>query len=793
MIATTEARARLRAILLSTVLAPALLVSAPSLAQTQTEASDTKLDEIVVTGRLREEALQTVPLAISAFNEARVEAAIADTIVDFQKFLPNVQLSDVNFSGNTLAVSIRGISFADLEKSFENAIGVSIDGVFLGTNTGAAFEISDVESIEVLRGPQGTLQGRNTIGGAINIRRTRPTGELGMKVNLRYARYDNIDASFVINTNKIGDALSFKFFGTYKEGDSHTFNRTLNRRDEGKDYFSGGMAIAVQPEGSTWEGLITVEYMDDNSRFPSAVNLTKPNLNQTVYNTIRGTVPPAAWFGATLGRGGTLCDAVIVAFGSENACDTRSLVPIQAAGFNVGFQPIPFENTMEQWAATVEINGELGGAKFKSVTGYRDSSELLREENTGAPPIPLPLPTGTIQVPLFVAVRDTIYNQFSQEFNLNFNPTDFADVVAGVYYMRTNYTLRPGLFNGQTALAFLLGGPAQSGGASQVLNSYAVFAEAIWNLTPTVRLTTGARYTHEKKNFNVFQTTAPVFNVTSEESWSKLTGRALLDWQLNDDVLLYGGWSRGFRSGGFNGRAASELAARTSYDPETVDSFEIGAKTSWFDGRMTFNPTFFYAKYKDVQQDIIVPAPGGQGTNTFVENAGAARIYGAEAELQARVLDNLTVNAAVGFLDAKYTRFEVFDAALGRRVDVKDQRQWRRSPDITFSVGANYTHPIGPGELLLNTNLSYIDDFATSPVRDAFAREIIVAQTKFDISLGYQQEQLGVVKDFSIKAYGKDILAGKDGRLNTTLNAGIFFFGVQVPARTFGVETSFSF
>jgi iron complex outermembrane receptor protein len=771
-----------RVILPAILLAGTALAGAPLAAQAAggqvaaTEEPGNQLADIVVTGRLRTENLQDVPLAITAFDAGAVEQRQLDTVADLQRFVPNVQLSDIAFSGNALAVSIRGISFADLEKTFENAIGVSIDGVFLGTNTGAAFEIADIESIEVLRGPQGTLQGRNTIGGAINIRRTRPTEEAGVRVLARYSRYNNFNGFAILNSGRIADGpLMAKGFVSYRKGDSHTFNLTTNRRDDGPDYVNGGVAFLFQPEDSMFDALLTVEYMRDRSRFPSLVNLTKANLTPAQQADIINTVPPPFRFGAALGRGGTLCDAVKVAFGADTGCDTAS------------FAPIPHINEMNQFAATMEIRGEVRGVQINSITGYRSSSELLIEENTGAPPV-----LGAL--PLFVAARDTDYSQMSQELNARFDIGTLADVVGGIYYLWTEYRLVPGVYNNIAAQAFLLNAPIQNFVAGQQLDSFALFAEAIWNLSDRLRLTTGARYTFESKNFFI-NTAAPVqFAVRARDSWRRLTGRVIADFRLTDDALLYGGWSRGFRSGGFNGRAASPAAAARSYDPETVDSFEAGAKLSFLDNRLRVNPTAFYATYRDVQQDIIVAAPGGQGTNTFVENAGGARIYGFELEAQARVGSRINLLAAFGYLNAKYTRFEIEDPANpGTIIDVKDQRQWRRSPDFTVSIGGDYRLPAGPGEVVLFANYSYIDEYATSPVKDPFAREIIEAQSKFDVSLGYEMRNVGPFREARITGFARDILHKDNGRLNTTLNAGIFFFGVQVPARIFGVEAVVGF
>ncbi len=764
-----------------------LAVPAPGLAQTAEVAPTAGVEDIIVTGRLRSERLQDTPLSITAFSETRLENAVVENLTELQRFTPNVQFSDVQFSGNTLASSIRGVSFADLEKTFENAIGVSIDGVFLGSNAGAAVEMSDIQSVEILRGPQGTLQGRNTIGGAINIRRTNPTDEAGVQGVVRYRRYNVFDGSLIINTGRFADYFAFKAFLNYKAGNSHTFNTTLGRQEDGLDYLAGGGTL-LWDTGGDWTGTVTLEAMRDRSNAPNPVNLTRPNLSDAQRQQIRLTFPPNVWFGVALGSGGNVCDAVLTQFFSDAACDTASLVPIRESGYSTAVGPIPFKNFMDLTALTSNITGQIGTVGVKSITGWRKSRELLIEENTGAPPIPI------VNAPLFVAARDTSYTQISQEFNFNFDLTDRIDMVAGLYYLHTDYVLVPGTFNGVKAQAFLLGNPIQSFTAGQKLNAYAVFGEGIWSVTDRVRLTGGFRYSYEEKDFFI-NSVAPVpFAVQRQESWGKPTGRVIVDAKITPDIMVYGGWSRGFRAGGFNGRAASVIAAERSYDPETVDSIESGFRMSFLDDRLRVNPTGFYTKYRNVQQDIIVQAPGGAGTNTFVENAGGARIYGFELELNARPTERVNLYGALGLLNAKYTRFIIEDPANpGSFIDVKDQRQWRRAPDVTFSVGGDWTIPAGPGSIIFGGNLSYIDEYATSPLVDPFGREIIEAQTKLDLTLSYEREDLGPLKRFRLSAFGRDIAHGANGRLNTTLNAGLFFFGVQVPARIWGVEALVAF
>ena len=239
-----------------------------ALAQTATPADETAPQvaeetgtnpDIIVTARFRNELLQDTPLSISAFNAKTIENSVLTDVRDVQKFLPNVQLSRISFAGNALGASIRGVSFADLEKTFDPAIGVAIDGVFLGTNTGANIDFSDIESIEVLRGPQGTLYGRNTIGGTISVRRTRPTGEFGVKAHARYASFNATDFDAVVNLPKLGDAVSIKLFGLIRNSDSFTRSRTTGKREQGRDYYNIGAAVLFDLGGET-TALASVDY-----------------------------------------------------------------------------------------------------------------------------------------------------------------------------------------------------------------------------------------------------------------------------------------------------------------------------------------------------------------------------------------------------------------------------------------------------------------------------------------------------------------------------------------------------
>ena len=757
---------------------------AAAMAQAQTasaagagaSATDTAaIDNIVVTARFRNEKLQDTPLSVSALNANIIQNSVLLDVQNIQKFLPNVQLARVSFAGNALAASIRGVSFADLEKTFDPAIGISIDGVFLGTNTGANVDFFDLESVEVLRGPQGTLYGRNTIGGTISMRRTKPTGELGATLHGRYGSYGTYDLDAVVNLPKIGDVASIKLFGLLRKSDSFTRNRYTGEREKGRDFWNigGSMLLDLGPDTTA---LLSVDYQKDRSGYPSTINLTQAS-------------------GLPFGAGGNICDftqAIFAAVPSlqDLGCASQGYLKQAKENYTLANSTIPFQSSIDGVNASLEINAKLGNFKLTAITGYRDTNDSLLEENTGTPPIPV---APGVALPLFVAARDQSYKQFSQEVRIAGNLTDNIDIVAGAYYLHTDYFIKPFPYNGaRAAQAYILNGPVQNFTAGQRLDSIAVFAESIFKLGNNVRLTVGGRYTWETKDFNIDFTVPGKFSAAAKKTFSDPTGRVILDWKPNPDTMLYASWSRGFRSGGFNGRATSATSIGP-YNPERVDSYEAGVKSDLLGGKLRFNPTAFWVNYNNKQEDIIRAA--GAGTETVVENASSARIWGLELEMQARPTPDLTLRASGGYLNAKYKSFLIPDLANpGQFVDVSSQRNFRRAPKYSFNAGVDYGMQVSSADrVTLTLDYAYIDDLTASPLADTTGarRDVIPAYGTLDASVALLHEG-SAIKNLRISAYARDLL-NKGGRLANVLDAGLFYFGVVAPRQQFGIEATIRF
>jgi len=756
----------------------------PPAAQPPVKADDQGIADIVVTARFRSETLQNTPVSVSALNAKTLTNSVVTDMNSIQKFLPNVQLSRINYAGQALGASIRGISFADLEKTFDPTIGIAIDGVFLGTNTGANINFNDIESIEVLRGPQGTLYGRNTIGGTISVRRTTPTGILGFKGTARYSSFNSLDLDGVLNLPKIGDLLSIKLFGLRRRSDAPTRNRYTGNREPGRNYYNfGGSVLADLGETSI---LASAEYQKDRSKYSSAVNLTLGS-------------------GNSFFAGGNICDYTREIGLGDAGCASQGYLRQGPEGYKLANTSIPFQSFLSGWNGSLEIKSKIGALNLTSITGYRDTKDSLLEENTGTPPLSYTGVPGA-GIPLFVAARDQTYKQFSQELRIQGNITDRIDLVAGAYYLHTKYAIQPLAFNGSTAglayLAlpvlptppFLLSIPIQRATAGQTLDSYAVFAESIVKIADNVRLTVGGRYTTETKKFSIQQTAPTSFMAGGKKTWSDPSGRIILDWKPNPDTMLYASWSRGIRSGGWNGRASSATSVGP-YDPERVDSFEGGIKASLFDGKLRINPTVFLAKYNNKQEEFLRRDPSGNATETVVQNAATAEVKGFELDLQARPARDLTLRAAASYLDAKYKAFPVPDLTRpGQVIDIRNIANFRRAPKYTFTTGMDYVHNFDMrNSMNLTVDYGYIGSYKTSPRVDVtgLKRDTIAAHTAFDASLALVHKG-DIAKSLRIAAYVHDLFHGGN-RITNTLDVGVFYFGAVNPNREMGIEATIQF
>lgn len=788
----------------ATVSALALAISAPVYAQDAAPqdgaTEDQGIGDIVVTAQRRAENVQDVPIAVTALDQALLDSATIEDIRDLAGRVPSLVVDNVGAGPSAAAISIRGISFEDIEKSFDPAVGVVVDGVFIGTNTGQLLDSFDMERLEVLRGPQGTLFGRNTIGGVINVTRTRPTDDAGIRASAAYSTFDTIRGRVVINSGTLGDIAAIKVFGFYDRTDGFYNNVTKGEREGEYETLTGGVTLELTPTDNI-TALITYEHMRERG--------------ETI------TAPLSA----------TGKDLFCLAPGAPNfspavECN-RFALPNHGLYTTFSGLDTPVRNDTD--AITANIDFEFGDFTLSSVTGYRTNDESVAQDFDGS------------SVGFFNTLRLQDYEQFSQELRLVGDLSDSINLLLGAYYFDSSYTL-----DQTTTLGGLLTGGAPAQLRQYVEHSsvsYAGFADVRFRLSDALTVSLGGRYTRDEKEiFNNYgqigalvgltlptfdgmscvQATGtfspapgvvlPVFgaanNCNGSQSFGRFTFRGNVAYALSDDANAYASFSRGFRSGGFNGRASSPTSLGP-YQPETVDAYEVGLKADWLDRTLRTNIALYYTKYDNKQEEIVQASPPGSASpqETVVGNAASANIMGAEFELTARVSDHLTFNASFSYTDAEFDSFlnDVVGLTPGSAPDMipddVSSLSLRRAPKYQWSFGMNYSRELGAGTLDVSTNLRFQSKYQTciAPARPRIPgnivndercltedREDLTAQISYTLPVGNDGQEV------SISLFGRN-LTDHRGLSSTLPVAGLFTFGAARQPRTVGAEVGFSF
>lgn len=621
-----------------------------------------------------------------------------------------------------------------------------VDGIFLGTNTGQLLDFFDIGSIEVLRGPQGTLFGRNTIGGVVNIRRTRPTGEFGGKAELVFGNYGLFQARGVFNAPIIDDVLAVKLFVQHNYTSGFYRNVTLNR-DEPKvrsENFGAAFLFTPTPD---FEALLTVEKQVQR--------------------------------GHTVNASGSTTGDVVCFVAPANQCN-RNLTTDLYTTFTQFDNPTEYDSP----AITLEMNWDVSeNVKLTSITGWRKSDEIFFQDFDGT------------SAAFYETIRDQDYRQFSQELRASVKLSETLDFVSGLYFFDNRY------FNHQTTfLGTILGGGRPEQFAEQDSTSYAGYLDVNWAFAERFRVTLGGRYTRDEKKFrNRF---LGGFDVSAEDSWNKFTPKISVDYRPTDEVMLYASYSRGYRAGGFNGRATSIATSQTSYNPETVDSYELGLKTQFFDRRLSFNIAGFQTKYDDKQEGIIRRTPpGSPNTNeTIVSNAASATIKGIEADLTARPFAGLSFNASVGFLDSKYDGYDTLNPLTLAPIDLSGL-DLTFNPSFTGSAGASYSAPTVIGDVTISTNYRHISRYFTAITPDpsnanpnAPTINSLASRTRpldqWDMSVAIEPD-LGTFKP-SLNLFMRNILDKRSISANTIV-PGLFKTPTGREPRTYGLQVGIKF
>lgn len=649
----------------------------PALAQEQ-EASDfgtsVLLEEVLVTARKREELAQDVPLSVTAYGAEQLEALKVRDLSNLSVAMPNVAMDDIATFRTIANFSIRGLGINSSIPSIDPTVGVFVDGVYMGQNAGLVVDLFDIRSIEVLRGPQGTLFGRNVTGGAILINTRRPAEELEFSARAAIDGNPNGDGgltSYLMGSlsGPLSDRLAFRL-SAYASNDDGWFENLATGDDFGAADTTIIRPVLQWRPNDAVEVFLRWEHLESDGDGPASQNHTN-------------------------GLG-------IPGFFANFERDSFDFA-IDEPGF------YDFENDL----VTLEVNWDVGfgDGTFTNIFGWKDYVSTARSDIDAQP------------VWLFHAPAWNNAEQFSNEFRYNGTFRD-ATVTAGVYW----FTNEVEYHERRELLGLATGGVApaltQDGGGDYEVDSLAVFGTVDYVLNDRWTLLAGIRYTMEDKRADiaslVFNVNRPCnvtegscpFDFRDKESWDAVSGKLGFTYEMSDDQRLYGHWSRSHRSGGYNLRNTAVDTVNLGpgpFDEETVDSFEVGYKSE-LSGGGRLNAALFFTQVDDMQREVNRADPIA-GVVQVIRNTADAEILGVEFDGVFPLGDRTLLTASVGWIDPQYTRVK-FDLNGDGVLDREDKKLGLpRAAEWTYSVGLNHDADLGEwGRLSARVSYAYRDE-----------------------------------------------------------------------------------
>jgi iron complex outermembrane receptor protein len=718
---------------------------------------DGGVGQIIVTAQKRAENVQNVPISISAFTADALQARGIADVTAMGNLAPNVTLdAGTPFSGSSSVLSafIRGIGQNDFAFNLDPGVGVYLDGVYLARSVGANQDLLDIERVEILKGPQGDLFGRNTIGGAISIVTRRPAKDFGGKLEVTTGRFNRIDTKGVVNIPLAQNLFtSFSFATKKNDGYQRQINMPGfaygaiadnfayfgNKRPDrfgGEDQYSLRGKVYWEPTAAISVTLAGDYLHQDNNGVASTVlkTHTDPTNPSNVFGPlfngcIAGALPPFAMGGicnnivSGTSLGGLVATSPTLFYGDQFI--TGDIDTSYATGNNF--------SRLRNFGGSLTVDWDLGFTQLKSITAYRELHWQSAEDEDGSP------------LPILQTSFDENQHQFSQELQFTGKVlSDRLSYVLGLYYFNEGGNLHDKVT--------FPGGLLQIDGQNYLsTTNYAGYGHLNYKITDQLSITLGGRYTHEKKHFTGLQSDpngifyklngyytvneaarqalctsgaavpslqgippglfcypnsadiTQVYPVAPaggfEQSFNNFSPKIGLEFKASRDVLVYASYSKGYKTGGWTTRLTTPQPTGTpapTFGPEKATTGEFGVKSEFADHKVQLNLAGFYTKYKGIQLNFQI------GTSPTLQNAGTAEIYGFEAEFLTRPIPDLTLSAGVGYTHAKYTELSPFVTGVSLASRLPKTPEWKLtfSPQYRIGLGdhgeimlsADYTH-----------------------------------------------------------------------------------------------------
>ena len=653
---------------------------------TQETESKTDLDAIVVTARRRPEQLQQTPISIAVLTGSDLQARSATNLRDLQYLVPNITFAPSQNVGEAAGnIFIRGIGQEDFIAAAEPGVGLYIDGVYISKTAGTLFNLLDVERIEVLRGPQGTLYGKNAVGGAINLVTVAPQQAAAAYSDLIVGNLSRVELRGMVNT-PISDQLLVRASGLLVSRGGYSrrippppLPPALGPIQGGKDGDDYSQAAALKLRWQPGNAL-TLDVTGDYSRRRNRQSAS----HLDVLNPATGEYP----------RLNDLIDLGLLPGPRLSQSLVRNDL-FESLATAVGY------TNQDIWGLSASLDMRRGSNTIKLIAAYRDTRSRIQTDGDG-------LHFGLIESEFNEDLR-----QWTGEiqFTGQFGPIAYT---GGVFGLLERINRLPPSGPGLNDVYYLCGcvsglTPATTAYSRLTTDNAAVYAQADIKLLDRLTATIGWRYSREWKSIeaqlllqdaNYLPTGTIVGTASNRGSWNSFTYRVGLQHRLSSDAMIYGSLSKGFKSGGFNARLNQALPnlGVASFRPETALTYEVGFRSEWLDHRLRFNATLFRTDYRDVQ--LRQQSLNGGLITTLIENAASARINGLELELIAKPLRQLSLSGAYGHLDARYLD-------IGRVPNITTATPFQRSPRHSFNLAADAAIRLGAGQADLHVDYGY--------------------------------------------------------------------------------------
>jgi len=638
-----------------------------------------QLEEIVVTAQHREQDLQEVPVAVTALGEDFLQERGLSSVQGLGAYAPGLKVQESPGNTTSAQIAIRGSVTINPALYWEPAAAVYLDGVYYGKTQGALFEVADLQRIEVLRGPQGTLYGRNTLAGAINLVTAPPSGVFAGSLKAGLGNYGARLLRGAVDLPAIGDfSVKFNGFLTRRDGMIDVADNPYPQVDASRprpealqsmDHRGMRAALRYQPdEALTFDYSYDYSDSDDLPRYGQLARVGS-------LAPLSGLLPPQIPLASVL----------------SPQQERQRTATIDAESYD--------RASVQGHALTGTWNP--GDVTLKSITAYRELQHEAAGDYDGT------------QLTLVPGAFAAEYDALSQELQLQ-GTQGAIDYVGGVFWFReSGATHAPdngyppvfGVLELDTAFDF-------------DTRAWAVYGQGDWHWTDSLTLTAGLRYTRERKSLRHHYRLGPGPATVpegsgGEETFRNLSPTLIAAWQATTEVNLYAKWAQGYKSGGFNGDATTEEAANRPYAPELLDAYELGAKTAWFDRRVIVNLAAFYNRSRDMQLSRF---DGGPTLGSTIVNAGKATIWGLELESMAQLTDDLQLRLTYGYLRPRYDQFLDTNPTTGQPEDVSGNRAFPLAPRHTAGAGLDWVlWRLRNGLLQASIDADYSDSYYLYP------------------------------------------------------------------------------